>query len=255
MINSEICATALEIQSKYRNRSPEEILAFFLKRHPNRIALASSLGAEDQVLTDMILKIDPCARIFTLDTGRLPQETYAAIGATMRHYGIRFEIYFPQTQAVEALEREFGPDLFYESLAKRKQCCRIRKLEPLQRALRTLDVWIAGLRRAQSATRTVIEKIEWDDVNQKIKLNPLADWSADQVWQYIRQHKVPYHALHDRGFPSIGCAPCTRAVRPGEDLRSGRWWWETSETKESEAPPKECGLHYQDGKLVRRSPA
>lgn len=245
----------LEIQNKYRNRSPEEILTFFLKKNPNRMALASSLGAEDQVLTDMILKIEPHARIFTLDTGRLPQETYAAIHATMKHFGIRFEIYFPQAPAVEQMEREFGPDLFYESLEKRKQCCRVRKLEPMQRVLRTLDVWVSGLRRAQTMTRAAIQKIEWDAGNQKIKLNPLADWTTEQVWRYLRLHKVPYNQLHDRGYPSIGCAPCTRAIRPGEDARSGRWWWETPERQDAAPPPKECGLHYQDGKLTRRSPA
>ena len=235
-----------QLQQQFQNSIIEELLRFFLKKFGGRIALASSLGAEDQVLTDLILKINPQARIFILDTGRLPQETYETITHTMAHYGRGFEIYFPQTSAAESLMSQNGPDLFYESIEKRHQCCEVRKVEPLKRVLKTLDVWITGLRRDQSVTRQEIQKIEWDETNQLLKINPLIEWSTEQVWQYIRENRLPYNKLHDQGYPSIGCAPCTRAVAPGEDIRAGRWWWEAPEHKE-------CGLHFRDGKLVRRN--
>ncbi|MCL6591451.1 MAG: phosphoadenylyl-sulfate reductase [Firmicutes bacterium] len=235
----------MEFQLRFQNQSVEELLGFFLEKYHNRIALASSLGAEDQVLTDLILKMNPQARIFILDTGRLPQETYTTITENIRYYGRQFEFYYPETAALETLVSQNGPDLFYESVEKRRQCCRVRKVEPLQRVLRTLEVWITGLRREQAVTRMKIEKIEWDETNQLIKINPLAGWSAAQVWQYIREKGIPYNKLHDQGYPSIGCAPCTRPIKPGEDIRAGRWWWEEPEHKE-------CGLHYRDGKLVRK---
>ena len=237
-----------ELQQQFQNCTTQELLRFFLETYQERIALASSLGAEDQVLTDLVLKINPKARIFVLDTGRLSQETYETITKTMEHYGRSFEIYFPQTSAVESLVSQNGPDLFYENIEKRHQCCGVRKVEPLQRVLSTLDVWITGLRRDQSVTRQDIQKIEWDETNQLLKINPLIDWSAEQVWQYIRENRIPYNKLHDQGYPSIGCAPCTRAIKPGEDIRAGRWWWEAPEHKE-------CGLHFRDGKLVRRNQA
>lgn len=237
-----------ELQKQFQNSSIEELLRFFLVKYQDRIALASSLGAEDQVLTDLILKINPQARIFILDTGRLPQETYAVITENISYYLRNFEIYYPQTTALELMVRQNGPDLFYESIEKRHLCCQVRKVEPLQRVLRTLDVWITGLRREQAVTRTQIEKIEWDETNNLIKLNPLAGWSDEQVWRYIKEKGIPYNKLHDRNYPSIGCAPCTRAVQPGEEIRAGRWWWEIPEHKE-------CGLHYRDGKLVRRKEA
>ncbi len=235
-----------KLQEEFTNRSSEELLRSFLERFGNRIALASSLGAEDQVLTDIILKMAPQARIFILDTGRLPQETYAVITENMKHYQRCFEIYLPDTAALESLISQKGPDLFYESVANRKQCCKVRKIEPLQRVLKTVDVWITGLRREQAVTRTGIQPIEWDESNNLLKLNPLADWSVAEVWRYIRANQVPYNRLHDQNYPSIGCAPCTREVAPGEDLRAGRWWWEAPEHKE-------CGLHYRDGKIVQRS--
>ena len=235
-----------ELQQQFVNSTIEELLRFFLEKYQNRIALASSLGAEDQVLTDLILKIDPKARIFILDTGRLPQETYETITSTMAQYGRNFEIYFPLTAALESLVSQNGPDLFYESIEKRHLCCGVRKVEPLKRVLGTLDVWITGLRRDQSITRQDLQKIEWDETNQLLKINPLIDWNTEQVWQYIRNNRIPYNRLHDQGYPSIGCAPCTRAVQPGEDIRAGRWWWEAPEHKE-------CGLHFRDGKLVRRN--
>ncbi len=212
----------------------------------NLIALASSLGAEDQALTHMVLSIRPDARIFVLDTGRFHNETYELMEATMKRYGMRYEILFPEAAGVEEMESRHGPNLFYKGYEQRKRCCLVRKVQPLRRVLSSLDVWITGLRKEQAVTRNGIEKIAWDEGNGLLKLNPLADWSEEQVWEYIRRNDIPYNRLHDQGYPSIGCAPCTRAVLPGEDLRSGRWWWETPEQKE-------CGLHLINGKLVRSS--
>jgi phosphoadenosine phosphosulfate reductase len=200
------------------------------------VVLSSSFGAEDMALADMLMRVDSQARIVTLDTGRLPQETYNVMDATRERYGAAIEVFFPQADAVQAMVAEHGVNLFYHSVDFRKMCCGVRKMEPLKRALAGLDAWITGLRREQSVTRTAVHKIEWDESNQLIKINPLADWTEADVWKYIRDNNVPYNALHDRGYPSIGCAPCTRAIQPGEDQRAGRWWWEHPETKE-------CGLH------------
>jgi phosphoadenosine phosphosulfate reductase len=225
--------------------SAEEILAWAAKRLGCRIALASSLGAEDQVLTDMIARHGLPIAIFTLDTGRLPQETYDLLDATRERYGIKIEVLFPDRADVEAMVHSKGVNLFYHSAEDRKACCRVRKVIPLRRKLASLDAWITGLRREQAVTRQEVQTAEWDEANGLVKINPLADWTADQVWDYIRRNDVPYNALHDRGYPSIGCAPCTRAVAPDEDVRSGRWWWE-------EPRHKECGLHVVDGQLVRQ---
>jgi phosphoadenosine phosphosulfate reductase len=216
--------------------SPQEVLRLVLDRFGRRTALSSSFGAEDMVLIDMLMQIDPKARIFTLDTGRLPQETYTVMDAARERYGATIEVFFPQAEAVQEMVAEHGINLFYHSVENRKLCCGVRKTEPLRRALAGLDAWITGLRREQSITRTAVHKIEWDETNRLAKVNPLVDWSHEDVWRYIREHNVPYNALHDRGYPSIGCAPCTRAVQPGEHDRAGRWWWEHPETKE-------CGLH------------
>ena len=207
-----------------------------LERHHPRIAFASSFGAEDVVVTDLLLRQRPDARIFTLDTGRLPEETHDVAARQRARYGATIETFFPERGAVEALLRDKGPLSFRDSVENRKECCEIRKVEPLRRALAGLDLWITGLRREQAVTRATVRKLEWDDAFNLLKLNPIADWSEDQVWEYIRAHDLPYNALHDRGFRSIGCAPCTRAVAPGDDVRSGRWWWEIPEHKE-------CGLH------------
>jgi phosphoadenosine phosphosulfate reductase len=238
-----------EFISQFKDKTPEELLKSFLARFSvqpkSRIALASSLGAEDQALTHMVLRIKPDARIFVLDTGRLHPETYELMDRTMKRYGMHYEVLFPESSDIEEIESIHGPNLFHESVEKRKLCCNARKLKPLRRILSTLDVWITGLRKDQSMTRAEIEKIEWDEGNGLIKLNPLADWSESDVWDYIRKHDIPYNKLHDQGFPSIGCAPCTRAVLPGEDIRAGRWWWEEPEHKE-------CGLHVVDGVLTRK---
>lgn len=216
--------------------SPQEVLAQVLQKFGDKIALSSSLGAEDQVLTDMLMKINPKARIFTLDTGRLFPETYDLIDRTSRKYKTKIEVFFPEHQKVEKMVNEKGINLFYESVENRKFCCHLRKIEPLQRAFAKLDAWVCGLRAGQAVTRKDIALVEWDENNGLVKVNPLASWSEEQVWAYIHEHKVPYNALHDKGFPSIGCQPCTRAVEPGEDVRAGRWWWENPDTKE-------CGLH------------
>ncbi len=226
-------------------KSPEEILAWASDHFgADKIALASSLGAEDQVLTDMILKVVPTATIFTLDTGRLPQETWTCLKETEHRYGFKYRVYTPDPEAVRKMVEEKGPDLFYDSIENRKRCCHVRKVEPLRRALQGFKAWICGLRREQSVTRMDLDMIEWDGENGLYKINPLIDWTSKQVWDYIHAHHVPYNKLHDQGYPSIGCAPCTRAIKSGEDIRAGRWWWENPEQKE-------CGLHFKDGKTVK----
>jgi phosphoadenosine phosphosulfate reductase len=214
----------------------QEVVRLACGRFGRKVALSSSFGAEDMVLIDMLMRVDSQARIVTLDTGRLPQETYNVMDAVRERYGATIEVFFPQAEAVQSMVAKDGLNLFYQSVDLRKLCCGVRKMEPLKRALAGLDAWITGLRREQSVTRTAVHKIEWDESNQLIKINPLADWTEDNVWKYIRENNVPYNALHDRGYRSIGCGPCTRAVEPGEDQRAGRWWWEHPETKE-------CGLH------------
>jgi phosphoadenosine phosphosulfate reductase len=221
---------------RYKNSTAEELLKDFLIEYKGNIALSSSLGLEDQVLTHMVCGIDKESKIFTLDTGRLFPETYDLIHRTNNKYGIRMQVYFPEASQVEEMVKEKGINLFYESIENRKLCCGIRKMAPLKRAFEGLQVWICGLRREQSVTRKDMQSIEWDESNALIKLNPLIEWTETQVWDYIKTHKIPYNPLHDKGFPSIGCQPCTRAVMDGEDIRAGRWWWENPETKE-------CGLH------------
>ncbi len=219
-------------------RTAEEVLAWALDTFHPRVALASSFGAEDVVLIDMLARIDPGGRIFTLDTGRLHAETYAVMEAIRARYGLAVEVMFPETETVETMVRERGVNLFYQSVENRKRCCAVRKVEPLGRALTGLDAWVTGLRREQAVTRGDVRKVEIDaDHGGILKINPLADWSWERVWAYIRAHDVPVNALHEQGYPSIGCAPCTRAVGPGEDLRAGRWWWE------QDPAAKECGLH------------
>ncbi|MFH1000653.1 MAG: phosphoadenylyl-sulfate reductase [Bacteroidota bacterium] len=225
-----------ELQKSIENKSPEEIIQFFIEKYADKIAFASSLGAEDQVITDMISKIDKNSRIFTLDTGRLFPETYDLIDRTSKRYQMKLEVYFPNTAQVENMVNQKGINLFFDSIENRKTCCHIRKIEPLKRAFAGLEVWICGLRREQSITRTNIQTVEFDEANGLIKVNPIVGWTENQVWDYIKAKRVPYNRLHDQGFPSVGCQPCTRAITPGEDLRAGRWWWENPETKE-------CGLH------------
>jgi phosphoadenosine phosphosulfate reductase len=205
---------------------------------------ASSLAAEDMVLTDMILRAKLPIAIFTLETGRLHAETVGMIGKVREVYGYDIAAYRPDAAAVDAYVAQNGANAFYDSVDMRKECCRIRKVEPLNRALAGNKAWITGQRRSQSTTRAELSVQEDDAAHGMVKFNPLADWSEEDVWNYIRANNVPYNPLHDRGYPSIGCEPCTRAIQPGEDVRAGRWWWENPESKE-------CGLHVVDGKLVR----
>jgi phosphoadenosine phosphosulfate reductase len=205
---------------------------------------ASSLAAEDMVLTDLILRAKLPIRIFTLETGRLHKETLGMLDRIREVYGYEVEPFRPDTAAVDAYVQQSGLNAFYDSVEMRKECCRIRKVDPLNRALAGQRAWITGQRRAQSATRTELNVQEDDAAHGMAKFNPLADWSEEDVWHYIRSNDVPYNPLHDRGYPSIGCEPCTRAIQPGEDVRAGRWWWENPESKE-------CGLHVVDGKLIR----
>ena len=205
---------------------------------------ASSLAAEDMVLTDLILKARLPITIFSLETGRLHAETLAMLDKVKQKYSYDIALYRPQPEAVEAYVAQNGLNAFYDSVEMRKECCRIRKVEPLGRALAGNQAWITGQRRAQSATRTSLMIEEDDPAHLMTKFNPLADWSEEDVWHYIRSNNVPYNELHDKGYPSIGCEPCTRAIQPGEDVRAGRWWWENPESKE-------CGLHVVDGKLIR----
>lgn len=225
-----------QLNQQFGGGSPEVLLQYFLNQYKGRIALSTSLSIEDQVLTDLIAKIDNSTRIFTLDTGRLFPETYSLIEKTRNKYAISLEVFFPDATEVEKMVKEEGINLFYEGIEQRKRCCNVRKIQPLKRAFQGLDVWICGLRREQSVTRQEMQLVEWDANNQLIKLNPLIDFTEEQVWDYIKTHAVPYNKLQDKGFPSIGCQPCTRAIQPGEDIRAGRWWWENPEHKE-------CGLH------------
>lgn len=226
-----------DLNSEYSNKSAEEVIKWTLDNlHPN-VALASSFGGEDVVLIDMIARINPSARIFTLDTGRLNQETYDVMDALRSKYKIKFEVMFPNQDEVEEMVREHGMNLFYRSQLNRKLCCGIRKVHPLTKILSTLDGWITGIRGDQTQNRAGANKFEIDDQFRGIlKANPLIDWTWEQVWDYIKANKVPYNKLHDKGYPSIGCEPCTRAIKKGEDLRAGRWWWENESDKE-------CGLH------------
>ncbi|MFP4025575.1 MAG: phosphoadenylyl-sulfate reductase [Thiohalospira sp.] len=227
---------ARELTKQLKDKSPEEVLNFIIKKFGQKVAFASSLGAEDQVLTDMICKIDKNVQIFTLDTGRLFSETYQLIEKTSDFYDKKIKVYFPDYKKVEKMVEEKGINLFYKSVENRQRCCFLRKTEPLQRAFEGMEAWICGLRREQSITRLNNQVVEWDEQNGLIKINPLIEWTEDMVWDYIKKNNVPYNELHDKGFPSIGCQPCTRAIKPGEDIRAGRWWWEEPEKRE-------CGLH------------
>lgn len=225
-----------QLNEKLQGKSSVDILEYIALHYPGTVKFASSMGAEDQVITHMLAKLDSPMEIFTLDTGRMFPETYDLIEKTEARYKLKIKIFFPDAASVEKMVNEKGINLFYRSIENRKQCCGLRKIEPLKRALNGLKGWVTGLRKEQSTTRTNMMIVEWDENNQMLKFNPLLHWSEKQLWDYIKKNNVPYNVLHDKGFPSIGCQPCTRAVAPGEDVRSGRWWWENPETKE-------CGLH------------
>jgi phosphoadenosine phosphosulfate reductase len=224
-----------DINAYALSHTPEELLRYVSDLFPGATRLSSSLGQEDQVLTDMIARGKINVQIFTLDTGRLFYETYELMDKTTARYRIPLDVYSPDASEVEALVRLRGINGFYESVDNRKACCAVRKVAPLARALEGVKVWVTGIRADQSANRQQMEFVEWDPERQLYKLNPLLHWSLDDVSGYISKFNVPCNTLHDKGFVSIGCAPCTRAIEPGEDPRAGRWWWETSQ--------KECGLH------------
>ena len=225
-----------EIDTLVNGKPTLEALALLADRFPNRIVFSTSFGVEDQVLTHFIFSNNLPIRVFTLETGRLFPETYYVWNRTLETYKKEIEAYFPETNAVQRLIREKGPSSFYESVENRKECCRIRKIEPLQRALEGAECWITGIRAEQSGNRQDMSQLEWDPGHQLIKFHPIYHWSLDEVWKYAKANHIPYNPLHDRGFPSIGCAPCTRAIGEGEDFRAGRWWWE-------DQSKKECGLH------------
>ena len=235
--------TADQIQQLNENlKTPQEVLKWSLDNLHPRIVMASSFGAEDVVVIDMMMKINPKARIFTLDTGRLNQETYDVMDEIRKKYDINIEVMFPDQNEVEQMVRVNGINLFYHSIDNRKLCCGIRKVNPLNRMLSTLDGWITGLRADQTEVRLKANRIEFDEQhNGIIKINPIIEWTWEQTWDYIKNNNIPYNKLHDHGFSSIGCEPCTRAIKPGEPLRAGRWWWESDSQKE-------CGLHADHGK-------
>ena len=211
--------------------------------HP-KVAKASSFGAEDAVVMDIMLKINPDFRFFTLDTGRLPQETYDIMDIVRKKYKIQIEVLFPDTAEVEQMVRSKGLNLFYDSIENRKLCCEIRKVHPMNRMLQTLDGWITGLRRDQTKVREDLKMFQIDHGHGGIlKINPIINWSWDQIQDYIKKFNLPYNSLLDKGYPSIGCEPCTRPIKPGEDIRAGRWWWEQGEHKE-------CGLHIERKRVI-----
>ncbi len=224
------------IKQNIAGKSPVEALTLLAESYPGKVIFSTSFGWEDQVITHMIFTNNLPIKVFTLETGRLFPETYYTWNRTLEIYGQPIHAYYPQAAAVEKMVSTKGPSSFYESVENRKECCGIRKIEPLKRALAGNDVWITGIRADQSANREDMENVEWDEGNQLTKFHPIFDWSLTQVKEYIKQHNIPYNPLHDKGFPSIGCAPCTRAVAEGEDFRAGRWWWE-------DQSKKECGLH------------
>ena len=226
-----------QLNIKAKNLDAIGIIKLAFDEFSSKVSFATSLGEEDQVITDMIAKTAPGIGIFTLDTGRLFAETYDLMAKNQKKYNqLNFKIYYPDTKSVEKMVHAKGINLFYVSVENRKLCCHVRKVEPLQRALANAEAWIVGLRRDQAETRATLEPVEWDEANEKIKFNPLYNWSLDQVRDYIKKYTVDISPLHAKGFISIGCAPCTRAIKPGEDIRAGRWWWEEPEHKE-------CGLH------------
>jgi phosphoadenosine phosphosulfate reductase len=218
--------------------SPQEILTWTIKNFGSQVALSCSFGApEGLAVLDMMHRIDPRSRVFVLDTGRLPQATHDLVDRVRERYDKRVEVILPRAEDVEAMVRARGMNLFYESVENRLLCCRVRKVEPLRRHLAGLDAWVTGLRREQNVTRVGTPKVEIDEAHGgMLKINPIADWSHEQVMAYARAHDVPLNRLHEQGYPSVGCDPCSRAIAPGEDARAGRWWWERPESRE-------CGIH------------
>lgn len=226
-----------QLAIEFDSESPEALIEWAFERWGEQLGFCTSFQAEGMVLLDMAWQINPDVHVFTVDTGRLHEESYEFIDRVRDHYGINIQVYFPDTLQIEAMVGNHGANLFYKSVPSRLTCCNVRKVEPIRRALEGLNGWVTGLRRDQWASRANIRKIEIDhDHGGLAKISPLADWTLDEVWSYIDTYDVPKHPLYVQGYTSIGCAPCTRIVQPGEDLRAGRWWWETN-------APKECGMH------------
>lgn len=228
-----------DINNQLNNKAIEDRIVDMCNMFPEKVVFTTSFGMEDQVITDIIFKHNFPVKVITLDTGRMFEETYKVFSRTRERYGKNIEVYYPDTKAVEKLMTTKGPFSFYESVENRKECCNIRKVEPLKRALKGHKCWITGIRREQSEERRHMQEIEWDETNNLYKMSPLYKWTLDDVEKYIKDNNVPYNTLYDKGFVSIGCAPCTRAVQPGDDFRAGRWWWEHNEAKE-------CGLHIKE---------
>lgn len=226
----------VELAAQIKDKDPVTVMKYFAENYPDQVTFSTSFGWEDQVLTDLIFKNNIPVKVFTLETGRLFPETYYVWNRTLDIYQKSIKPYFPDTEAIQNFVAEKGPSSFYESVENRKTCCHIRKIEPLKRALKGNKIWITGIRSEQSINRHDMSNLEWDEQNQLLKYHPIFDWTLEMVKDYIKQHNVVYNTLHDKGFPSIGCAPCTRAVAVGEDFRAGRWWWE-------DQSKKECGLH------------
>lgn len=225
-----------QIKQDLRGADARSIIRYIDERYGAKAVFSTSFGIEDQVLTSIIAEENAKISLFTLETGRLFPETYYVWNRTLETYQLDIRAYYPQTSAVEDLLREKGPSSFYNSVEDRKECCYIRKIEPLKRAINGYSIWITGIRAEQSQNRDLMDFIEWDEVNKIIKIHPLFDWTLAQTEHYLKEHQVPYNPLHDKGFVSIGCQPCTRAIQKGEDFRAGRWWWE-------DKSKKECGLH------------
>ena len=239
MLSPDQARQRRDLNERFVNAKAEEILSFFSNQYGNELAFATSLGAEDQVLTFLLSQINKDVRIFTLDTGRLFPETIDLIDKTNKLYDVNISVFFPDSSRVEQMVNSKGINLFYESVENREECCHIRKIIPMKRALKGVKAWISGLRSEQSVTRQGLSVVSWDEKFGLIKINPLLNWTETQLWDFIRTHNIPYNELHGKGYPSIGCQPCTRAVEAGDDVRSGRWWWEIPENKE-------CGLHRRD---------
>lgn len=225
-----------DLKAELQGKDILESLNYLSEKFKGQIVFSTSFGIEDQVITDFIFKNNIDIKVFTLDTGRNFQETYSTWNRTLTKYGKQIDVFYPNTEGVEKLVREKGPNSFYDSVENRKECCYIRKVEPLNRALKGQKLWITGIRAEQSNNRQDMSNLEWDGGHDLVKFHPLFDWSFEDVKQYVRSNGIPYNPLHDKGFVSIGCAPCTRAIQDGEDFRAGRWWWE-------DASKKECGLH------------
>ena len=226
-----------DLNERFESTPPSDVLAWVDERFGAGAAQMSSFGLEDVALFDMFWRVNQQARLVTLDTWRLPTETYTVMDQTRLRYNARIEVHQPDPEAVASMVREHGFNLFYRGRENRLNCCHVRKVEPMERALAGIDAWITGLRRDQGMERGNIGFVEWEDSRASYKINPLANWTFEEVRNYVEEHAVPYNELHDKNYPSIGCAPCTRAIESGEDPRAGRWWWE------SDPNAKECGLH------------